>query len=169
LNNIKHICILYVLYGCGLRLKELLDITLDDVWWDRNQLFIRGGKGKKDRVVCLGQTLKEMLSNYFDAYQPQHWLFEGQDRINQYSSRSVQQVVKKALHKAHITKKISPHTLRHCFATHLLDEGVQLPFIQKLLGHKDVKTTMIYTHVTTQSVDRITSPLDRIRALKQSS
>jgi site-specific recombinase XerD len=169
LSNTKHICILYVLYGCGVRLNELLSLELDDVWWDRNQLFIRNGKGHKDRVVNLSQTLKSLLKVYFDEYQPQRWLFEGQDRMTQYSASSVQSVVRSAVAKAGITKKVSPHILRHCFATHLLDEGVQLPFIQTLLGHKDIKTTMIYTHVTTQNVANVTSPLDRLKVSENKS
>ena len=163
LSNTKHICILYIFYGCGLRLNELLATKLDDVWWDRNQLFVEGGKGAKDRVVNLGQTLKELLRKYFDEYQPKYWLFEGQDKMKQYSGRSAQKVVKNALSKAGITKKVSPHTLRHCFATHLLDSGVQLPYIQRLLGHQDIKTTMIYTHVTTQSIASVISPLDHLK------
>lgn len=91
------------------------------------------------------------------------WLFEGQDRLTQYSSRSVQNVVKNALKKAGITKRVTPHTLRHCFATHLMDNGVQLPYIQALLGHKDIKTTMIYTHVTNGSITNVASPLDSLR------
>ena len=91
------------------------------------------------------------------------WLFEGQDRLSQYSSRSVQNVVKNALKKAGITKRVTPHTLRHCFATHLMDNGVQLPYIQALLGHKDIKTTMIYTHVTNGSITNVSSPLDSLR------
>ncbi len=160
LANIKHISIQYIFYGCGLRLNELLSLKVDDVWWDRNQLIVRNGKGNKDRVVNLGQTLKQLLKVYFDQYQPQYWLFEGQDRIHQYSARSVQKVVKNAVQKAGIIKNVSPHTLRHCFATHLLDNGVQLPYIQALLGHSNIKTTMIYTHVTTQSVANVLSPLD---------
>ena len=159
-QNIKHIALLFILYGCGVRLNELIYLEVNDVWWDRNQIIVRSGKGNKDRVVMLSQTLKQLLRKYFDAYMPQHWLFEGQDRKTQYSERSVQSVVKQAVHKAGITKRVSPHTLRHCFATHLLDNGVQLPYIQHLLGHKDVKTTMIYTHVTTASVTSVMSPLD---------
>jgi len=162
ISNTKHIVLLYVLYGSGLRLNESLSVRVEDMWWDRNQLIVRGGKGNKDRIVMLSQTLKQLLRKYFDEYMPQQWLFEGQDRMTQYSERSVQKVVKNAVNKAGITKKVSPHTLRHCFATHLLDSGVQLPYIQALLGHKDVKTTMIYTHVTTQSLTHVMSPLDRL-------
>ena len=162
ISNTKHIVLLYVLYGSGLRLNESLSVRVEDMWWDRNQLIVRGGKGNKDRIVMLSQTLKQLLRKYFDEYMPQQWLFEGQDRMTQYSERSVQKVVKNAVNKAGITKKVSPHTLRHCFATHLLDSGVQLPYIQALLGHKDVKTTMIYTHVTTQSLVHVMSPLDRL-------
>ena len=160
LANVKHICLLYVLYGCGVRLNELLNIQMNDVWWDRNQIIIRSGKGDKDRIVMLSQTLKQLLRTYCDACMPQQWLFEGQDRLTQYSDRSVQKVVKSAIIKAGITKRVTPHTLRHCFATHLMDSGVQLPYIQALLGHANIKTTMIYTHVTTQSIANVVSPLD---------
>ena len=98
-----------------------------------------------------------------NTYMPQMWLFEGQDRLTQYSSRSVQNVVKNALKKAGIIKRVTPHTLRHCFATHLIDNGVQLPYIQALLGHKNIKTTMIYTHVTNGSITNVASPLDSLR------
>lgn len=163
LNNIKHICMLYLLYGCGLRLKELLTIQMNDIWWDRNQIMVRNGKGDKDRVVMLSQNLKQILRIHCNEYMPQMWLIEGQDRMSQYSSKSVQNVVKNALNKAGITKRVTPHTLRHCFATHLMDNGVQLPYIQALLGHKDIKTTMIYTHVTTGSATNVISPLDQLK------
>ena len=98
-----------------------------------------------------------------NTYMPQMWLFERQDRLTPYSSRSVQNIVKNALKKAGITKRVTPHTLRHCFATHLIDNGVQLPYIQALLGHKNIKTTMIYTHVTNSSITNVASPLDSLR------
>ena len=98
-----------------------------------------------------------------NTYMPQMWLSEDQDRLTQYSSRSVQNVVKNALKKTGITKRVTPHTLRHCFATHFMDNGVQLPYIQALLGHKDIKTTMIYTHVTNRSITNVASPLDSLR------
>jgi site-specific recombinase XerD len=161
-DNLKHTAILYALYSGGLRLGELLGLQLKDIHWDRNQIMVRDAKGKKDRSVMLSQTLKEVLRYYFDQYQPRVWLFEGQDGIKPYSARSVQQVVIQHARKAGITKRVTPHVLRHCFATHLLDNGTDVRFIQELLGHKDIKTTMIYTHVTTQTLKSIQSPLDQL-------
>lgn len=159
-DNLKHTAILYALYSGGLRLSELLGLQLKDIHWDRNQIMIRGGKGKKDRSVMLSQTLKDVLRHYFDQYQPRVWLFEGQGGNTPYTAKSVQQIVKRNASKAGIQKRVTPHVLRHCFATHLLDNGTDVRFIQELLGHKDIKTTLIYTHVTTRTLDTIKSPLD---------
>ncbi|MBK9271892.1 MAG: tyrosine-type recombinase/integrase [Saprospiraceae bacterium] len=159
-ENLKHCTILFALYGHGLRLSELLNLRLEDVLWDRNQLFIKSGKGKKDRYVNLSQEFKGILSLYVHEYKPKYWLFEGQQAHRQYAERSVQEIVKKAASKACINKRVTPHTLRHCYATHLLDSGTQLPYIKELLGHKDIKTTMIYTHITTASIENVVSPLD---------
>lgn len=161
-DNLKHSAILYTLYSSGLRLAELLQLRLEDIHWDRNQLLVRGGKGKKDRAVMLSQRLKALLVHYFDQYQPRHYLFEGQDERQPYSPRSVQSIVKQAARKAGIQKRVTPHVLRHCFATHLLDNGTDVRFIQELLGHKDIQTTLIYTHITTQSLQKIQSPLDQL-------
>ncbi len=160
LDNIKHVTILYTLYSSGIRLAELLNLRVEDVNFDRNQVFIRSGKGKKDRVVMLSPILKELLVLYTDKYKPVYWLFEGQDKQHQYSPASVRNVVKQATRKAGITKRVTPHKIRHCFATHLLDGGTDLRYIQELLGHKDIKTTLIYTHVTTKDMTQIKSPLD---------
>ena len=162
-QNKKHLAILYALYGSGMRLGELLNLEVPDILWDRNQIHVRKGKGNKDRMVMLSQTLKEILRLYFDEYMPSRWLFEGQNQKKPYSGKSVQSMVKKVASEAGIIRRTTPHTLRHCFATHLLDGGVQLPYIQQLLGHQDIKTTLIYTHVTTQNATAITSPLDRLR------
>ena len=161
-DNLKHVAILYTIYSSGLRLNELLSLKLSDIYWDRNQIIIRGGKGKKDRSVMLSARLKDLLIFYFDQYQPKHWLFEGQQEDHPYSSRSVQQIVTRAARKARINRRVTPHTLRHCFATHLLDNGTDVRYIQELLGHKDIKTTLIYTHVTTNSLNQIRSPLDQM-------
>lgn len=111
----------------------------------------------------LSTTLKTLLAHYFDAYQPRHWLFEGQDGKQPYSARSVQAIVKQVARKAGLTRKVTPHTLRHCFATHLLDIGTDVRYIQELLEHKDIKTTLVYTHVTTRSLSAIESPLDQLK------
>jgi integrase/recombinase XerD len=161
--NLKHTTILFALYGHGIRLDELLCLKLDDIMWDRNQLFVEKGKGGKDRYVPLSQEFKEILRIYIHEYKPIYWVFEGQDRKNQYSERSVQEVVKKASKQAGIRLRVTPHSLRHSFATHLLDGGTQLPFIMEILGHSSIKTTMIYTHVTTASIQQVISPLDRLR------
>jgi len=163
ISNLKHLSLLYVIYGGGLRLAEVLNLRVQDILWDRNQIHIRSGKGNKDRMVMLSQTLKELMHRYFNDYKPQYWLFEGADKKSRYSSSSVQKMVKTAAIKAGITRKVTPHTLRHCFATHLMDHGTDTRYIQELLGHKDIRTTLIYTHVTTSSIKRIESPLDKIR------
>ncbi|MBK8622344.1 MAG: tyrosine-type recombinase/integrase [Saprospiraceae bacterium] len=162
-ENIKHIALLYALYGHGFRLNEVLNIRLYDLLWDRNQIFVHKGKGNKDRYIPMSQEFKSLMQLYIHTYKPQYWLFEGQDQKSQYSERSVQQVVSQSAKKAGVPIKVTPHMLRHSYATHLLDVGTQLPYIKELLGHKDIKTTMIYTHVTTASIENVVSPLDRLR------
>ncbi len=162
-ENLKHVALLYALYGHGLRLSEILNLKLEDMLWDRNQIFVKNGKGNKDRYVNMSQEFKEVLKVYIHTYKPMYWLFEGQDQKNQYSETSVQQVVRNAARKAGIKQKVTPHTLRHCFATHLVDLGTQLPYVKELLGHADIKTTMIYTHITTSNISKVISPLDVLR------
>ncbi len=168
-DNLKHLCIFYALYGHGMRRGELLALRMEDVHWDRNQLFIKGGKGKKDRYVGLAEELKGIMELYVEEYKPIYWLFEGQDKIHQYSESSVNAIVRNARLKAKIPRKITPHTLRHSFATHLMDSGTQLPYIMELLGHKDIKTTMIYTHITNATATSVRSPLDNLRNLRPKS
>ena len=165
-KNMKHLTVLYTIYGGGLRLNEIIHLRVQDIQWDRNQLKIIQGKGKKERMVMLSQTLKQLLEKYFNEYKPQYWLFEGKDNKSQYSPRSIQQIVKRAAKAAHISRRVTPHTLRHCFATHLLDHGTDIRYIQELLGHRDIKTTLIYTHVTTRSMQQIQSPLDKMRGVE---
>jgi integrase/recombinase XerD len=159
-ENLKHTTILYTFYSSGMRLSEILNLRVEDMWWERSQIFIKNGKGRKDRVVPFSGVLKELLKLYFEKYKPVYWLFEGQDRKLPYTERSIQKVVKNAVKKAYINKKVTPHTMRHCFATHLLDGGTDVRYIQELLGHADIKTTLIYTHVTTDKLSMIESPLD---------
>jgi site-specific recombinase XerD len=126
------------------------------------QVFIEKSKGKKDRYVNLPESILEQLRTYYKAYHPRKYLFEGQYG-GQYGKRSLQNVFKKALHKAGINKNVGIHSLRHSYATHLLEQGTDIRFIQELLGHKDLKTTLIYTDVTNNNIRNIKSPLDNIQ------
>lgn len=159
-DNLKHRTILYTIYSSGLRLGELLNLRLEDIQWDRNQIFVRQAKGKKDRVVMLSEVLKATLHDYCAKYKPIHFLFESIKPGKTYSAQSVQKIVKKSALLARISQKVTPHVLRHCFATHLHDGGTSIKIIQELLGHKDIKTTMIYTHVSTNQLTDVISPLD---------
>ncbi|MBK6665533.1 MAG: tyrosine-type recombinase/integrase [Saprospiraceae bacterium] len=161
-ENLKHATLLYTLYSSGIRLNEILSLRVEDLWWDRDQVMIKSGKGKKDRIVPFSGVLKRLMTAYFDEYKPIYWVFEGQDRKYQYSEKSVQNVVKRAALSAKINKKVTPHTIRHCYATHLLDGGTDIRYIQELLGHANITTTLIYTHVTNHSINKIQSPLDRL-------
>lgn len=145
-----------------MRLNELLNLRIDDLWWERNQIMIRNGKGKKDRIVPFSGILKEIFQLYLEQYRPIYWVFERQDRQTQYTERSVQNVVVKASKIAKINKRVTPHTLRHCYSTHLLDGGTDVRYIQELLGHKNITTTLIYTRVTNHSIAKVVSPLDKL-------
>lgn len=158
-DNLKHRCILKVIYGGGLRLSEAVNLRLVDVHADRLQLFVHAGKGKKDRYTTLSQNFLEELRRYFREYHPEYWLFEGQTG-GQYSVRSVQAVLKKAVKKSGINPRCTVHTLRHSYATHLLERGTSLRHIQELLGHANSTTTEIYTHLSNTEMQRVRSPLD---------
>ena len=159
-TNLKHRALLSLIYACGLRRSEVLNLTLKDVLSDRNLLFIRQSKGKKDRVVPISHKIIEMLRDYYKAFKPKTWLFEGQYTGEQYSERSLQLVLKQALQKAGNKKPVSLHWLRHSYATHLLESGTDLRYIQELLGHSSSRTTEIFTHVSTQNLQQIRSPFD---------
>jgi integrase/recombinase XerD len=158
-DNLKHRCILMLIYSAGLRLSELINLRLPDVATDRNQLVVRGGKGNKDRITLLSTKVMVPLQEYLKTYTPKVHLFEGAN-AGPYSPRSVQQVFHRAKDKAGITTPATVHTLRHSFATHLLEKGTDLRYIQTLLGHSSSKTTEIYTHVSTKALGKIRSPLD---------
>lgn len=160
-ENIKHKTILMTCYSAGLRLSELINLKLKDIDSERMQIRVAQAKGKKDRYSILSPKLLGLLREYFTKYQPKIWLFEGQTG-GQYSTRSIQVIMHEATFKAGIKKKVSVHTLRHSFATHLLENGTDLRYIQSLLGHESSKTTEIYTHITTKGFDQITSPLDKL-------
>ncbi len=159
-TNIKHRCILSMIYSAGLRRNELINLKPTDILSDRKQVFIRSAKGKKDRYSLLSTHLLDELRQYYKEYGPKIWLFEGQKPGTQYSATSIRKILLKASRTAKIYKRVTPHMLRHSFATHLLEQGVDMRYIQILLGHESSKTTEIYTHVSTTQLERIKNPLD---------
>jgi site-specific recombinase XerD len=160
-ENLKHKAILMTIYSAGLRLNELINLKMEDIDTERMQLRVGQGKGKKDRYTLLSDKLLKTLRDYYKKYQPIIWLFEGSQGV-QYSGRSVQNILRRSLKKTAISKNVTVHTLRHSFATHLLEQGTDLRYIQSLLGHESSKTTEIYTHVTNIGFKRIKSPLDEM-------
>jgi integrase/recombinase XerD len=160
-ENLKHKCILYLIYSAGLRLGETLNIRIRDIDSQRKMVIIHQGKGRKDRYSLLSDTLLELLRKYYKVYKPKEWLFEGQYG-GQYSDKSVQTIFKRALKASGVRKQASVHTLRHSFATHLLEHGTDIRYIQELLGHVNTKTTLIYTHITKTGFEKIKSPLDNL-------
>ncbi|RZS95363.1 site-specific tyrosine recombinase/integron integrase [Cecembia calidifontis] len=159
-QNVKHRAMLSLIYACGLRRSELLNIKIRDIDTNRGMLLIREGKGKKDRMVPLSGRILELLREYYKYEKPKEYLFEGETIGSKYSEGSLQKVLKTALQKAGIGKPVTLHWLRHSYATHLLESGTDLRYIQELLGHKSSKTTEIYTHVSQKSLGRIKSPFD---------
>ncbi len=160
-TNIKHKSILVILYSCGLRLSELLNLKLTDIQSDRHMLLVRDAKGNKDRTTILCEATLQLLRKYYMMYKPKEYLFEGQGG-GIYSAKSVQNILQHSLSQAKIFKRASPHTLRHSFATHLLENGTDLRHIQSLLGHSSPKTTELYTLVSTRSLKGIKSPLEKL-------
>lgn len=160
-DNLKHKSIIMLLYSGGLRLSEVINLKITDIDSKAMTINIRQAKGKKDRQVMLSENFLIILRQYYAKYQPSCYLFEGQNNV-QYSGRSIQQVVQQSALKMGLTKTISPHILRHSFATHLLESGTDIRYIQELLGHNNIKTTEIYTHITDVAKNKIKSPLDRM-------
>jgi len=160
-ENFKHKCILYLIYSGGLRISEAVNMKVGDIDSTQNLIVIKGAKGKKDRTTLLSQTLLEMLRKYYSVFKPKEYLFEGETG-GQYSIKSIQNIFNKALAASGIKKNATVHSLRHSFATHLLERGTDLRYIQELLGHESSKTTEIYTHVTKKAMDKIVSPLDNL-------
>ena len=158
-TNLKHRTLLSLLYACGLRIGEALKLQVSDIDKKRNFMHVRSAKGAKDRYVPVPERMIALLNKYIESYAPEHFLFEGQNG-GMYSAVSARQVLKRSLQKAGSRKSVTLHTLRHSHATHLLENGTDLRFIQELLGHNSPKTTMIYTHVSTTSLDKIKNPFD---------
>lgn len=161
-TNIKHKAILACIYGLGLRISEAINLKLNHIDSDRMLVHIHNAKGKRDRIVMLPNNLLILLRLYFKAYRPSDYLFEGQKKGTSYSESSIRKILKNALNKSHIKKPIKVHTLRHSFATHLLENGTDIRIIQKLLGHKNIKTTLVYTQVAESTIQNVKSPLDML-------
>lgn len=161
-ENLKHKCLIMLTYSGGLRISEVLNLKIENIDSKRMQINVKAGKGKKDRFTLLSKNMLAYLREYYLLYKPLTYLFEGATG-GQYSSRSFQQFFKEALVRAKIKKNASVHTLRHSFATHLLENGTDLRYIQSLLGHDSPKTTQIYTHITTKGIDNILNPLDKLK------
>lgn len=159
-ENIKHKMMLSLIYSCGLRCGELIALKPVNIDSKRNIILLKNAKGKKDRIAPLSLKILEMLREYYRQYKPINYLFEGQIAGQPYDARSLQLVLKQALKKASIAKPVTLHWLRHSYATHLLESGTDLRYIQELLGHNSSKTTEIYTHVSTKSIQQIKSPFD---------
>jgi site-specific recombinase XerD len=155
-----------LIYSAGLRVGEVVRIRISDVDEQSGLIHLHRAKGAKDRYTILSTSFLGTLAEYLYEYRPREFLLEGQDGRRHYSERSVQAVFEHAANNAGITKDVSVHTLRHSFATHLLEAGTDLRFIQELLGHSSSKTTEIYTHVSKKSLEKITSPLDRVLQAK---
>lgn len=160
-ENKKHLLMLQLCYGMGLRVSEVVNLKISDIDSKRMQVLVESAKGKKDRYVNLPATLLPLLRNYYKEFKPKLFLFEGVNG-GQYAVRSVQAVFKNAMKKARINKPVGIHSLRHSYATHLMEYGTDVAFIQKLLGHNDIKTTLIYTNIANKDVTKIISPLDKL-------
>lgn len=153
LKNKNHKLVITLLYYSGLRLEEALNLKYSDIDFERKIIHVKHGKGSKDRIVFLHDKISNILKNHNDTY------ILMSERGSRYTKRSIQLIVKNTAKKAKINKKVSPHTLRHSFATHLLEAGADIRYIQKLLGHKDLKTTQIYTHVANKDITKLSSLL----------
>ncbi len=160
-KNLKHKTILGLLYSAGLRNGELINLRLEDILWDQNLIMVRGGKGKKDRTTLLANSMKIVLKKYLEDYKPQYWVIEGTSR-KQYSQGSVRKIFTNSCKTAQIVGHYRVHDLRHSFATHLIEKGINLRYVQELLGHGSSKTTEIYTHVAKTKFNEIKSPFDEI-------
>jgi integrase/recombinase XerD len=161
-QNLKHRAILTTIYAAGLRVSELTNLRVTDIDSQRQLICIRQGKGRKDRQVMLSPRLLALLRTYWKSYRPSDWLFPGERPHSPITQVTVWRICKQASIAAHLSKSISPHTLRHCFATHLLEDATDLRRIQILMGHRNLKTTAKYLHVSDLAVRATVSPLDRL-------
>jgi site-specific recombinase XerD len=161
-KNEKHKAILYLVYSAGLRVGEVVRLQIDDIDSKRMLIKIRQGKGRKDRYTLLSETALKQLKKYYMLYKPEKWLFPGGKDGSYITERSVEKIFENACNNAKVRAEATVHTLRHSFATHLLEGGTDLRYIQELLGHTSSKTTEIYTHVSEKKLSNIKSPLDNL-------
>lgn len=161
-KNDKHRLMMLLGYGCGLRIGDVLTLQVKNINFDRRQIFIRQGKGQKDRVVMLPESVVPSLIKYINLEKPDHWLFRGQQKGKPYAESSLRAIFRRACNATGLSNDHKFHTLRHSFATHLMESGTQQRLIQKLLGHKNPKTTEIYTHVSRNMMINVRSPLDNL-------
>jgi len=159
IDNLKHRTLISTIYSSGMRISEVLNLKISDIDSKRMMVRIENSKGNRDREVMLSENLLILLREYYKAYKPKKYIFEGQGD-GKYTARSAEQVFKKALRNAKINKEASLHTLRHSYATHLIEQGIDIRIVQELLGHKNIKTTQIYTHITDIRKLKIKSPFD---------
>lgn len=158
-RNLKHRAVIALLYSSGLRIGEIINLRLSDFDFKRKQLFIHNGKGRKDRYATIAESVFPLIKNYYNTYKPKTYFIEN-PKGGKYSPQSIRAFLKKSLQLAGVTKTVTPHTLRHSYATHMLEQGIGIRHIQELLGHSRPETTMIYTHVTRKDLEQIKSPLD---------
>ena len=163
ITNIKHRLILMLIYSAGLRVSEVVKLKPRDIDDERKLIHIKGGKGRKDRYTMLSEVAIEMIRRYLKEYGQSIWLFSSQDKEKHITTRTVEKIFSNACRKANIKKNATVHSLRHSFATHLLERGTDLRYIQELLGHKSSKTIEIYTHVSNKDIGKIKSPLDSLQ------
>jgi len=165
-SNLKHKTILCLMYSTGIRVGEVISLKISDIDSSRMIINIRDAKGGTDRQVPLDPTLLELLRVYFKQYRPKEYLFNGEDKnrnfASKYSESSIRQFLQKYADEAQIKKRVHPHLIRHCHATHLLESGIDLSIIQRILGHKNLSTTQIYTHVSHNLISSVRTPLQFI-------
>lgn len=160
-NNFKHRLVFAFMYGTGMRISEIISLRIQDIDIDRTLVHIKQAKGKRDRITVLSEQLIPVIATYLERYKPKYWFLEGPTK-KQYSASSIRQSLARSVGGTNITKKVTPHTLRHSFATHLLERGTDIRYIQELLGHSSPETTAIYTHVSEKTLRKVQSPLDAI-------
>jgi len=161
IHNLKQKCILSLIYSCGLRVSEAINLEVNDIDSQRMVIVIRGGKGCKDRLLPLPEKILTKLREYYLEFRPVKYLFYGQGgKSYRYSATSIRKVLYRATRRVGIAKNVTPHTLRHSYATHMLEAGIDIRYIQELLGHNNVRTTQIYTHLSRQQFRKLGSPID---------